>query len=99
MMQADLFAYPSSPGFKRDGTSRDAAAAIADRAPGIRERVFAALKSRGPMTADECGVALGLEWWTVRPRFSELVRLGRIRATGERRANESGKQADVYEAA
>jgi len=60
-MQADLFAYPSSPGFKRDGTSRDAASAIADRAPGIRERVYAALKSHGPMTADECGVALGLE--------------------------------------
>ena len=97
--QPDLFTqprYPQAPGFKRDGTSRAAAEAISPRVISLRERVLAALKSRGPMTPDECGVALGLEWWTVRPRFSELVRLGLIAPTGERRKNESGKDADVY---
>lgn len=52
-------AYPLAPGAKREGTSQDAADAIAPRAPFLREKVLAELR-RGPGTADGIAARLAL---------------------------------------
>ncbi len=61
-----------------------------------KEDVLACLTRRGPMTADECAAALGLDILSIRPRFSELSRLGLIKKTGEQRPNRSGDHAAVW---
>ena len=55
-----------------------------------------ALRVFGPMTADGVADNLALSCLSIRPRLSELRRLGRIVPTGERRANASGKLATVW---
>ncbi len=47
-------------------------------------------------TADEIAAALGRDRLAVRPRVSELVRMQRVRASGRRRANASGRLAIVW---
>jgi hypothetical protein len=91
--------YPHRPGAKEATTSADAAAAMASRAPTLRDRALAALQ-RAPagMTADEVADALGEGILSIRPRISELKRLGLIEATKERRANSSGLDARVWRA-
>lgn len=89
--------YPAAPGFKRDGTSRDAARSMADAAPCLKSQCWSALRDR-PMTADECAAAIGVSILAIRPRFSELLREGLIEDTGERRANASGRKAQVMRA-
>ena len=87
--------YPNAPGFKTEGTSRQAAAAMAPRARTLRDRVDDLFTSR-ELTADECAAALGETVLSVRPRLSELVKLRRIEDAGERRRNESGLSATVW---
>lgn len=86
------------PGAKREGTSRDAALAIAPRAPNIRQQVYDAFQHYGPMTADECAARLNISILTVRPRVSELRTKGLLFETGQRRPNASGVQAEVLSA-
>ena len=91
--------YPKAPAHSADDTSREAAEDIADRAGTIRNQVLAGLYQQ-ELTADECADVLGLSILTVRPRFSELRRMGRIKDTGDRRRNStSGKKAIVWTAA
>lgn len=98
MMQEQT--YPDVPGFKTSGPSEDAAAAIAPRAPRIRDAVLDVIvNSRVDPTADEIASTLGLSILTVRPRVSELRRLGDIKATGNRRCNGSGMTASTWRAA
>jgi predicted HTH transcriptional regulator len=96
---ADLFdyrdKYPKSAGFKRSGTSQDAAEIIRPKVITLRDQVLAALKSLGPMTPDECAAHLGKSVLGVRPRLSELMRLGLICESGDRRPNASGLKANV----
>lgn len=47
-------------------------------------------------TVHETARAVGRSVPAIQPRFSELKRDGRIRATGERRLNSSGKSANVW---
>lgn len=90
--------YPQTPGWRREGTSHEAADAMAGSAPNIRAAVHARLKQRA-MTVHECAAAMEVTVPAVQPRFSELARIGRIRDTGERRVNAvSGKRAIVWEA-
>ena len=93
---SDLFTYPTGPGFKEGETSREAAEAISATAPLLRERCLDCL-SLGPKTPDEVAERLGLSILSVRPRISELARMGRIRDTGQRRRNRSGKRAKVWQ--
>jgi predicted ArsR family transcriptional regulator len=87
--------YPDVPGFRADDCSR-AAAAVAERsASRVRDSVLAELQ-RCPGTADEIADRLGLSILTVRPRFSELKKMGRVIKTGERRKNRSGCPANVW---
>jgi predicted transcriptional regulator len=87
--------YPHAPGFKRDGTSKDAAGAVKDAAPTLRGLCLEAIKNR-PRTADEVARRLNRSVLSVRPRVSELHELGLIEETGERRANASGHKAAVW---
>lgn len=88
--------YPHSPGFKTEGTSRQAAAAIKPAVRGLRAAVLKSL-TFAPATPDEIARRLGKSCLSIRPRLSELRRLGFVRETGERRRNESGHRANVYE--
>lgn len=92
-------AYPHQPGSKSGGTSSQAADAIASEATLLRECVLAALREHGPATADEVAERIGKSPFATRPRLSELHKLGRIVATGERRRNRSGMTASVWAAA
>ena len=87
--------YPYLPGFQVGSeTSKEAAEAIEGRVPTIRDMVWAVLIDRS-MTPDEVASALNLSILTVRPRVTELRRMGLIRDTGQRRSNESGHKAAV----
>jgi hypothetical protein len=97
-MTDDLFThaarYPSAPGHRDTDTSREAAKDMASRATGLRLAVLGALAQ--DRTADECAAVLGESVLAVRPRTTELKRLGLITDTGERRPNASGKRAIVW---
>ena len=86
--------YPHTAGHKEPTTSKDAAATT--DAPRLRGMVERALRVFGPMTADGVADNLALSCLSIRPRLSELRRLGKIAPTGERRANASGKLATVW---
>lgn len=95
--QALEFKYPKSPGYKKSGTSKEAAKAIKPKANTIRDQVFEVLQSEA-LTADEVASALDMSILTIRPRCSELLRMGLIEETGTRRLNDSGKFAEVLKA-
>lgn len=89
--------YPDHPGFKVPGTSEEAARRVRGSAKVLRERVLVRLRERAAgMTADEIAEDLNLSVLSVRPRVSELNRLGEIRKNGLRRRNASGLSASVW---
>ena len=92
----DLFSYPHQPGFKKAGTSSEAAASIAPRAPTIKHRILESMAKGYAWTPDKFAAAHGLGILSVRPRFSELLKTGKIVETGRTSTNDSGKRADVY---
>lgn len=96
----DLF-YPRAPGHKEQTTSKDAARAVRGDAALLRERVFETVRSSGAAgrTADEAASLLERSVLSVRPRITELGKVGRIMRTGARRENESGLKATVWRAA
>lgn len=87
--------YPAAPGYKDDQTSKEAAEAIAGRVHLLRNRCLTAL-TQSPMTADEVSVAIGESVLSTRPRITELLQLGKIEDTGDRRANASGRRAKIW---
>lgn len=95
MKQLAIDFYPTTPGYKRRETSRNAAKAIANRAPKLRDRAFEVLKT-WEMTADEIAHALQVSILSIRPRISELVELGMVEESGNYRENDSGKAAIVW---
>jgi predicted ArsR family transcriptional regulator len=89
--------YPDRPGFKTSGPSEQAATAIGTTANAMRAAVLAQFAAYpNGATADEVAKDLNLSVLSVRPRVSELKRLGQIRETGGRRKNESGMTATVW---
>jgi len=95
--ELDFARYPDAPGYKRGGTSKAAADSMREKAPTLRDMVLAEL-SQANATADECAAAMGLSLLSVRPRFTELLALGKIADTGMTRRNQSGKKATVWRA-
>lgn len=87
--------YPTTPGFKADGTS-EYAANTTDSGT-LRELTYQSLR-KADKTADEVANDLGLDRLAIRPRITELVRLGRVRKTERTRCNTSGKPATVWRA-
>lgn len=81
-------------GYRHTDTSRDAADMV--DAVTWRGLTLRALHER-PMTADEVAEHLGAEPFTIRPRITDLRKAKRIRDTGHRRKNRSGRNAAVWE--
>lgn len=92
----DLFRYPHEPGAQDRDTSRDAADEVAVNAPQMRARALAVLERSRGLTADEVAGKLGLSILSIRPRVTELSRLGKVRDSGTRRPNASGRNAIVW---
>ena len=88
-------AYPKSPGWKREGTSKQAAEKITSEAETLRELVLKVL-AIGDYTADEISERLKRSVLSVRPRVSELLALNKIEDSGQRRKNESKHSAVVW---
>ena len=104
--EPDLFSYkppaqyPDAPGFKEKGdTSQEAAEAMEPRVGTLRARVLKLLRSGDyEMTADEIADYLRETMFAIRPRVTELGKLGLIAKTGKRRKNASGMNAHVWAA-
>lgn len=90
--------YPDIPGSRYLETSRKAAEGIAPKAPTLRAKCFALLRSEGPATADEVAAKMQSSILSIRPRIAELNGMGLIVDTGTRRANASGNTAVVWRA-
>lgn len=91
--------YPESAGFKeKGGTSQEAAEAFQGKAATLRGKVLELLRTGEELTADEIAESLEETVLAIRPRVSELHRVGRIEKTGERRKNASGMSAAVWRA-
>lgn len=89
--------YPTTPGYKVDGPSKDAAIAMIPTAGTLRYRVFTAIEnSPNGLTTDECADRLGETVLSIRPRFTELMNGGWIEDSGKRRKNLSGRSATVW---
>ena len=94
--QLDFLDYPNWPGFRARDTSKAAADAMAPKAPSLRDRVLRVVCTYSP-TADEAAEILDESILAIRPRVSELAKLGLIRDSGGRRTNiSSGKAAIVW---
>jgi hypothetical protein len=92
---ADLPLFDTASNWKKTGTSSDAAAAAAGKAPYWRGKCLEALRVRS-MTGDEVAAFLGVDVLTIRPRLTECFNLGQIETTGERRPTPRGRTADVW---
>lgn len=100
-MTPDLFSYrdsyPGRPGFKEADTSHKAAVSMKDAAPLLQRRCLEALRGAADgLTADQIAAAIGETILSVRPRVTELLRDGRVRDSGQRRKNDSGRSAKVW---
>lgn len=88
--------YPAGPGAKgADGTSQDAAGAIAPAVSRLRHLAIQTLAQLGEATPLEAVAAAGVTRESLQRRFSELRTLGLVEPTGARRPNPSGKNAAV----
>lgn len=92
--------YPEEPGAKeKGGTSEEAALAIEVAAHTVRGEVLRFLQAGAVLTADEIAAQLGYSILTVRPRCSELFKMGLIRKLHNNRGqNRSGMMACRWEA-
>jgi hypothetical protein len=90
--------YPLSPGAKTGGTSREAAHIISASSANVREQVWKTVAAAEPLglTADQCAAKIDRKPGYIRPRLSELKKLGRVIKTEMRRPNESGLPASVW---
>ena len=90
--------YPINPGHKENTTSKEAAEFMKPKTKTIRSKILNVLKNKGNYgaTPDEVSSLLTIYFTSVRPRFSELKKMGCIEKTKRRRKNESGTDAWVW---
>ncbi len=93
-------AYPISPDHRGVDTSRAAAKALLPRLASVQSMVLSVINAAGTTgaTGDEIAAILGWERHSVRPRTAELRKAGKIRDSGQRRANATGRAAIVWAA-
>lgn len=99
--ERDLFEWQggyAEPAPGRTDTSRAAAASIALTVGQMQQHVLTAILAAGPrgLTSYEAADATGIPYATVQPRTSELKKAGKIRDSGMRRENASGRKAIVW---
>ena len=95
-----LLQYPAGPGWKEPTTSLEAARAASKTAKNLRDQILRLLTvTPEPLSADQIAVRLKRSPFGIRPRVSELARLGKIKRTGDRAKNESGMSAHKWRAA
>jgi predicted ArsR family transcriptional regulator len=87
--------YPDEPGCKVMGPSEAAALSMTPLAKTLQSECLAVLRG-APMTADEVAERLGATPFAIRPRLTELRRLGLVHDSGLRRANASRRGATVW---
>lgn len=88
--------YPDIPGAKGpDGTSQDAAEAIAPNVSYLRRVAMRSLSQLGEATVLEAVALAKVTPEGLQPRFSELRAMGLVEPTGARRRNPSEKGAAV----
>ena len=93
----DLFGYPYSPGYEDVDTSREAAASIAGHVAAMCAKVYAEFVICGTATCDEIEARLGMRHQTCSARIRDLVLMGKLVDTGQRRLTRSRRSARVYE--
>ena len=86
---------PASRGYKPPAPRKRPPEGLPPLVTGLRGKVLRSLREGGPGAPDEIAERLGLSILSVRPRFSELSRLGLIEQTNERRSNDSCQRAGV----
>lgn len=90
--------YPNEPGFKKRGTSERAAKAIAEGVHRVHMQVLEVL-CQYEMTSIEVSHALQKKRDNIKPRCSELIKMGYVEPTGaERHDNETRFPKEVLRA-
>jgi hypothetical protein len=95
----DINKYPNMPGWKGSkSTGREAAFAVAKDITGRRRQVWEAFEPYGTAgsTCDETSETLDLPAYVLRPRASELEKLGKLFALPEKRRGQMGHNVTVY---
>jgi len=88
--------YPHGPGYKGSPSAgRKGAAYYAPQVRGRRAQVLAGLDA-GPQTSEQIGECIGLHWYLVRPRLSELSALGLVTDTGEHGRSALGGKSTLW---
>ncbi len=94
-MSQRLFNFNEAlPPHNRTDTSK--AAAIADTAPKMRQRVYDHLLRHGPLTNEQIARDTGIRLQTVCARVNKLCSLGLVADSGIRRPGDSGRAAKVW---
>lgn len=90
--------YPQHPGYKVNGPSQEAAIKVAPKAPNLRDKAVEIFNQhhRLGLTADELAFLLNVSVLSIRPRVSELFRMGIIEDSKTRRTNQSGSTVTVW---
>ena len=97
-MKETLFdPYPIGPGYQATDTSYESAVKVEPRVGTLRRLSLDAIIHAGGYgaTADEVAMLVDATVLAIRPRITELKKLGLIVPSGEKRENESGHRADV----
>ncbi len=94
----DLFTEPASRHTDPE-TSRVAARSMQKPAAAQRDKIVTALRAYGPMNHWEVDARLGWQHPTAARRMCDLVRKGRVIATGRTSPTGTGRYATVYEVA
>ena len=87
----------TAPYVKHSGTSKAAAKEIEPHMTDLQRQLLTWLRNNGPATDREMQGWIPMDPNTQRPRRVELVRLGLVRDTGEKRKTRSGRSAVVWE--
>lgn len=89
--------YPHAPGFRDPSTSREAAVKMKSRAETLRDKALELLRDHpAGLTVHEAAALAEVTVPAIQPRFSELVAMGKIKRSDERRRNASGMSAAVW---
>jgi len=87
-----------SPSYKETGgTSEQAAREIQGRAASLRNQLMSLFSRAFWLTPEDAADALGADILAIRPRFTELKQMGKIRKTDKTTTNAKGKTVRLWE--